>query len=446
MAALLWAGIVWLQRTRARLAMLGVGIVGVVYLVASRLGLQLTAWILQGFVAVFVFVVVVVFQDDLRRLFEQIAVWGLRRRPTTPPPQVVEILTRSVARLARTRTGALVVLPGLDPLDRHIEGGIELDARISEPLLLSLFDASSPGHDGAVLVEGDRATHFAVHLPLSTDRRQLGQGGTRHAAGLGLSERADALCVVVSEERGVVSVARDGLLRVLPQPEALASELRSFIAATSPSQTPRARWRDLVSRWREGLTGFALAVGVWVLVVPGAGLVEVERLVPVTVENIPPGYAVENVEPSDVQVTLSGPRWEVYFADPNAVRIRIDALLVQLGRRTFQIDPEQVERPEGFRVLRTEPAKVRLSVRREGAEETAQRERERREAEAAQKAEPVPGKPPAEPEVEKQPGPGTEATQQPPADSGPARLPPATPDAEAETSPAPALPLLPTEV
>ena len=251
MAALLWAGIVWLQRTRARLAMLGVGIVGVVYLVASRLGLQLTAWILQGFVAVFVFVVVVVFQDDLRRLFEQIAVWGLRRRPTTSPPQVVDILTRSVARLARTRTGALVVLPGLDPLDRHIEGGIELGARISEPLLLSLFDASSPGHDGAVLVEGDRATRFAVHLPLSTDRGQLGQGGTRHAAGLGLSERADALCVVVSEERGTVSVARDGLLRVLPQPEALASELHSFIAATSPSEAPLARWRGLVSRWRE---------------------------------------------------------------------------------------------------------------------------------------------------------------------------------------------------
>ena len=72
-AALLWAGIVWLRRTRARLAMLGIGIIGGVYLVASRLGLQLTAWILQGFVAVFVFVVVVVFQDDLRRLFEQIA-------------------------------------------------------------------------------------------------------------------------------------------------------------------------------------------------------------------------------------------------------------------------------------------------------------------------------------------------------------------------------------
>jgi uncharacterized protein (TIGR00159 family) len=355
-AALLWAGIVWLRRTRARLAMLGIGIIGGVYLVASRLGLQLTAWILQGFVAVFVFVVVVVFQDDLRRLFEQIAVWGLRRRATALPPQDIEILARTVARMARSRTGALIVLPGLDPLDRHLEGGIELGARLSEPLLLSIFDTSSPGHDGAVLVEGDRTTQFAVHLPLSTDRGQLGQGGTRHAAGLGLSERTDALCVIVSEERGTVSIARDGLLRVLPQPEAIASELHSFIAATSPNQAPRARWRGFVARWREGLAGFALAVGIWALVIPGDGLVEVVRLVPVTVENLPPGYAVEEIDPPEVQVTLSGPRWEIYFTDPNAVRIRIDALLVQLGRRTFQIDPEQVERPEALRVLRTDPA------------------------------------------------------------------------------------------
>ena len=428
MAALLWAGIVWLRRTRARLAMLGLGIVGVVYLVAGRLGLQLTAWILQGFVAVFVFVVVVVFQDDLRRLFEQIAVWGLRRRPTSPPPQIVDVLARTAARLARSRTGALLVLPGLDPLDRHLEGGIELGAQISEPLLLSIFDASSPGHDGAVLVEGDRATHFAVHLPLSSDRGQLGQGGTRHAAALGLSERTDALCVIVSEERGVVSVARDGLLRVLAQPEALASELHSFIAATSPSEAPRARWRGLVSRWREGLAGFALAVGVWALVVPGAGVVEVIRAAPVSFENLPAGYAVESIDPPEVQVTLSGRRWEVYLADPKAIEIRLDAVLVQLGRRTFQVSSDQVSHPEGLQVLRTDPSKVRLNVRREGEAETAQREQEQREAEAREAAE------------------ANEETPAPQPGDPPPESPPALPDRDADADPKPLFPALPTEV
>ena len=118
------------------------------------------------------------------------------------------------------------MLPQREPIESHVEGGIALDGRLSEPLLLSLFDPSSPGHDGAVILRGAQIERFAVHLPLSVNRAALGPGGTRHAAALGLSERCDAICIVVSEERGTVSVARDGLLRVLARPQDLALELR----------------------------------------------------------------------------------------------------------------------------------------------------------------------------------------------------------------------------
>ncbi|MDH3214213.1 MAG: DNA integrity scanning protein DisA nucleotide-binding domain protein, partial [Myxococcales bacterium] len=210
---MVWAVIAWLRTAPARLALAGLGILVAVYLVASQLGLVLTTWILQSFAAVAVLVAVVVFQEDLRRLFEQIAAFGLRRRLPQTGPDTVDTLARTIANLAEHRRGALLVIPGREPVDRHVEGGLALDARITEPLLLSLFDPHSAGHDGAVIVVGDRLTRFAVHLPLSTDHAQLGQRGTRHAAALGLAERTDALCLAVSEERGTVSVASDGHLR-----------------------------------------------------------------------------------------------------------------------------------------------------------------------------------------------------------------------------------------
>ena len=363
-AALLCALIVWLRRTPARFALGGIALLAGLYLLANWLQFQLTAWILQGFSAVAVIIAVVVFQQDLRRLFEQIAVWGLGRGAVAAPPDTMDVLVRAVARMASTRTGALIVIPGSEPLERHLEGGIELGGRLSEPLLLSLFDASSPGHDGAVVIERDRITRFAVHLPLSDDREQLGPGGTRHAAALGLAERSDALCIVVSEERGSVSVASDGRLRVLGGAQELPGVLGEHFRAMTPAEVQRERWRGVIRRWPEALVAVGLALLLWLLRVPGAGVVQVVQEAPVGVENLPNGYALESVEPEQVEVTLSGSRRDLYLRDRNSVRVRIDAVLAELGRRTFRIAPEQVERPPGIEVVDVEPGSVRISLTR----------------------------------------------------------------------------------
>jgi hypothetical protein len=317
---------------------------------------------------VFVIVLVIVFQEDLRRLVELIAVRGLRRRSRTPTPEATEILIRTVAQLAATRTGALIVLPGREPLDRHVTGGTQVDAELSEPLLLSILDDHSPGHDGAVIVSGDRVRQFGVHLPLSTDHAQIGYGGTRHAAALGLAERTDALCLAVSEERGVTSIAADGVLRGLYRPEELGIEIHRFIERVSPRSRPaRARLFALLRRWPEAVGALAAAGLMWLLVVPGSGVVRAVRTVPVVVENLPAGFALAGVEPGEVEVTVSGPRRSLVLGEANAIEVRVDALLVQLGRRTFQVTPDLVAHPEGFQVHEVKPGRVRLSVVREDA-------------------------------------------------------------------------------
>lgn len=363
-AFMLWATLAWLRRARARIALAGVVIAAGAYLLARQLELSMTVWILQGFFAVLVIVLVVVFQEDLRRLFEQIAIWGLRRKPPSAPPDAVDALVGAVRRLVAQRCGALFVIPGREPLDRHVAGGVPLGGLVSEPLLLSLFDPHSPGHDGAVSIEGDRVMRFAVHLPLSTDHAQLGMGGTRHAAALGLAERADALCIVVSEERGTVSIARDGRLRTLAGPELLAREIRRFLSDRWPKQAPRrSRALELVRRWPEALFAVGTSAGLWLLLVPGATVAQYQRRLPVEVENLPAGYALESVEPTEVEVVLRGRRRDVYLAlQQDKLSIKVDALLVQLGRRTFDVGPEQVEHPASVTPVSVAPARVKLNV------------------------------------------------------------------------------------
>ena len=250
-AVLAWLGLRLVRRTRARPALLGLATLGAIYLAARQLGLALTAAIFQAFFAVLVLVLVVVFQDDLRRIFEQVGAWVSRRRGEEPSGGPNEVLVRSAELLAAARTGALIVVPGREPIDRHLEGGVELDGRLSEPLLLSLFDASSPGHDGAVVLVHDRVTRFAVHLPLSTDREQLAGVGTRHAAALGLSERTDALCIVVSEERGTISLAVGGRLRLIERPRAWRSSYAAISARRcGPAGTAGASRASAMPCWR----------------------------------------------------------------------------------------------------------------------------------------------------------------------------------------------------
>ncbi len=355
---LIWLAISWLHGSRARLALIGLGALLATYLVARQLGMTVTTLILQGFVTVSVLIGVIVFQEDLRSLFERIAALGLRQRTPATGQDLVDRLVRTLAQLVRDRHGALIVLPGRQPLERITEGGIPLDARLSEPLLLSLFDPHSPGHDGALILQGDRAERFAVHLPLSSDHDQLASRGTRHAAALGLAERSDALCVVVSEERGEVSIARDGVLQTLAAPGEAAPLIRAFLTESGSA----AAQEGASVRWRQPALAGAIALTLWLLAVPGSSPVEAARDVAVEVRGLPAGYRIESVEPPQVRVTLEGHRRDLYLIEDGALRVAIDVILVDLGRRTFPVGIENVEYPPGVTPVSVEPDRVKISV------------------------------------------------------------------------------------
>jgi diadenylate cyclase len=363
-AILLYAAILWAQRTRAVFVARGILILGVVFLIARYFDLQMTAWVFQGFFAVLVIVIVVIFQEELRRMFEHIAVWSVigSRAPLLPSTST-DTLVRTVADLARDHIGALIVIRGKDPLERHITGGIPLHGILSEPLLKSIFDTHSPGHDGAVLIENNHATRFAVHLPLSKDTRQLAHVGTRHSAALGMAERSDAICVVVSEERGTVSIARDGKLHQLGNIQELGAALQGFFEQKFPGHDREGSLLQLLrANWLIKVSALSLAIGFWYMFVPGSKLVETTYKVPVVVENLPADLKLERIEPAEVTARFSAPRRAFYLFDRTKLRATVDASLAMLGRRTFELSEQNVRYPREIALVDLDPTTVRISV------------------------------------------------------------------------------------
>jgi diadenylate cyclase len=369
-AILVYTAVVWVRRTQAGFVAIGLFVLAGLYVLAEALDLQLTTAIFRSVFAISVVLIVVLFQEELRQLFERLGVWsvrGRRRRLQAAARSLpADILVESVADFTRQRRGALIVLPGIQPLARHVRGGVPLDGLVSVPLLQSLFDPHSAGHDGAVILEGDRITRFAAHLPLSTNFQLLRGVGTRHGAALGLAELTDALCIVVSEERGVISVARDADLRVLSAPGELSAHIDQFLAETRPTTNERASfWRQLVrEHWVEKAASLVFVVALWMAVVPGARPLERSFQVPVEFTNLPPGVEVKEVTPAEVGITLSGRRRDFYLFAPRFLRVTIDAALVSQGRRTFQVLGRDVRYPQSLTLEDIEPDEVKISVRK----------------------------------------------------------------------------------
>jgi DNA integrity scanning protein DisA with diadenylate cyclase activity len=361
-AGAFYLAIVWLRTAKAGRATLGALTIGAIYLAALELRLQLTAWIFQAFLAVFVLALVVVLQNDFRRLFERASQWSWRRR-RAQGAETAKIIGETVFEMALMRCGALLVLPGRDLVGRHIDCAEPLDGLLTRPLLLSLFDPGSVGHDGAAIIDGDRVASFAGHLPLSTNVDEIGARGTRHSAALGLSEATDALVIVVSEERGEVAIARHAKIRRIESAEELENELLRFSGKNATEvKWPGRLGSGIRQRWANAVVALLLSVGMWQLFVAGSKAGQKTLTVPVLVENIDPAYQVDSIEPEEVKVELSGLQRDLYLIDPADLQLRVDASDVAEGWRTFELTERNVRRDEGLTVRALSPNVVRLTV------------------------------------------------------------------------------------
>jgi diadenylate cyclase len=368
----IYAFMVIVKRTRrSGLIFTGILIVGAVYLVARKFDLKLTATLLQGFFAVILVALVVIFQEDLRYFFERVALWSVERRlplykrkSTRLPSRQIEELARTLADLARAHIGALVVIRGKDLVARHLVGGEEVDGLFSEPLLKSIFDPHSLGHDGAVVLEGGRLARLGCHLPLSKRLDKLQRTGTRHAAALGLAELSDALCLVVSEEHGTISVARKGDISTVADSAELVSVLESFYSEMAPANA-RTLWRDLFrSNYREKIAAFGVAVLLWSVLVYRSQTMQRSFDVPVSFNLLPAALAVTTCNPTNVVVTLAGQRKDFGFLKASDIKLSFDLLDARPGLRILPVTARDLNFPQGLELEDIEPRHVKIEISR----------------------------------------------------------------------------------
>ncbi|MBI4343935.1 MAG: DNA integrity scanning protein DisA nucleotide-binding domain protein [Candidatus Omnitrophica bacterium] len=365
-AALAYVVLLWFERARAAFVARGVLIVAMVYVIARQSGMHLTTWVFQGFFAIILIALVVIFQEELRSFFERVAVWSLRRRSSHPlQPKQVETLVRTIGQFAHERIGALIVLQGSDPLERHIEGGYDLDGKLSAPLLESLFDPHSEGHDGAVIIEGDRVVRFGAHLPLSKEFYRLSGMGTRHTAALGLAERTDALCIVVSEEKGAMSVAYRGELMAMDNLMLLERHLTEFLRERRPSAGRRWQWQPLLRQnAAEKVIAVVISLALWLTFVQGIKPATHAFDVPVDPQGLSEDLQLSGVEPARVRVTVTGLQRDFRLLDPASLRALLRLEAAQEGSQRILVSAEGLHLPLSLRLVSIEPSSVAVTLAR----------------------------------------------------------------------------------
>lgn len=234
---LIYEALKLIRGTRAAQMALGSAVVLVLFYASQRFPLQTVNWVIRNVFVYVGFAAIVLFQSDIRRALSHLgrARFFLYLAGTTESDETLEEVLTAAGLLAKARIGALIVLEREIGLRNYVESGIPLDAAVSYDLLTTIFTPGAPMHDGAVIIQENRVAAAACFLPLTVSPTFDRELGTRHRAAIGVTEESDAIAVVVSEERGEISLAVDGRIERGLTPERLRARLHELVLYRRPA-------------------------------------------------------------------------------------------------------------------------------------------------------------------------------------------------------------------
>jgi len=351
----------WSRQARALRLALAVVALRIATLVARQLDLVITGWVLDAASLIAVLALLVVFQPELRRAFMRLDLAGRVRRRVDEP--TLAAVSAAAWTLARERLGALIVIERDDSLSELTTGGVALGGQVSADILVSIFQKGSPVHDGAALVEGGVITRVGAILPLTQRVRVPEEYGTRHRAGLGLAERSDALVIVVSEERGEVTLMWEDEARRMTS----AAELADALAVLTGSRPERAgaplpRRRRRRQRLALAAAAFALASLVWSATFLFPGRAVRVQTVPVEFTNVPAGMSVAGQSTATLQVWLRGSPFLFEAVDLGGLVAHCDLRRAHEGLNRIPVGADALDVPIGMKVESVQPHEVQVQL------------------------------------------------------------------------------------
>lgn len=355
---------IWFYETKAFKALVGLLGLGIIYSIAQFWGLFLTTWVFQIFWQVLIILLIILFQPEIRQVLERVnPFYALGWRKPVGHVPWIEGFCKAVFELASKKTGALILFERNDRLEEFITGGTRLETDPTQDMLISIFNKHSPLHDGAVLIRNGRITMASSFLPLTSQEGLARTWGTRHRSAIGITERCDAWALVVSEERGQVSLARDGVLAPMESPELLAEALKTLLTPTNPTSTGLLQkikfW--LLNRWRLKLATIAVVSMVW-FSFAGQQIVEATLQIPVEIHNLPPQLVVDE-ETHRTAVTTRGLRKDIAILNPKNVTMKLDLSGAEVGGKTYYLNRQLLSLPnDRIQVIRIDPNNIRMEI------------------------------------------------------------------------------------
>jgi diadenylate cyclase len=239
-ALLIYRILLLVQGTKALQMLAGLTVIILLYFFSETFELLTLNWILHTFMSSLLILIIIVFQDDIRKALAKIGTVPIARIQTEYSFGIEEVV-KAVTKLAEKKIGALIVFEREISLKDYLEGAVLLDAKVSEELLISIFNPKSPLHDGAVVISGGKIVAAGVVLPLSTNPDIAKDLGTRHRAGIGITDVSDAVAVIVSEERGEISLAVGGKI----SRDITPATLRKMLSQLLGFETLQPWWKRL---------------------------------------------------------------------------------------------------------------------------------------------------------------------------------------------------------
>lgn len=245
---------IFIRNTRAWSLLKGVFLILVFLLIARLLEMNTILWIAQSAFQLAAIALIVILQPELRKALEELGkrefiynivpfdLGGSKQEEGLFSDRTIREITKACVEMGKVKTGALIVVKQRDALTEYERTGIEVDGLVTNQLLINIFEHNTPLHDGAVIIRGDRVTYATCYLPLSDNMQLSKELGTRHRAGVGISEATDSMTVIVSEETGKISVAYEGRLSRGLSAQELEEKLRS-IQNKAPEEKERRLWK-----------------------------------------------------------------------------------------------------------------------------------------------------------------------------------------------------------
>ena len=356
----------WFRNTKTLQVLIGLGSLALLYVVTKNLGLFMTSWILQELGTVFFILVIVIFQSEIRQALYRFSLFRnlFGREETGTPVDFLQFST-TVFTLAAARTGALIVFQREEPLDEYLLHGVPVDSALSGQLIATIFQNGTPLHDGAVLIRDGRLAQASSHLPLSTSSDLPQHYGTRHRAALGLTERSDAVVVVVSEERGTVSLVRGGELETVPTPELLAESLNGLLSRTvqKAGALGDGLRQTLFADLRTKLLVVVLITAAWLMITGRQGEIITETAT-LRFHGLPENLAFIRSEPDSVDIQLKVLSSLIPAPKSSELVADLDLSSLKEGTTTITVRNDDVKLPLGVVVSAIEPPTVRVTADR----------------------------------------------------------------------------------